>query len=413
MRLLIAALRKDVRLLWRDKFGLALWLSIPVVILGVMSLIFSGDGGSSSVKPRGTLLVADLDETFLSGLISSAFSRPPLGELFNVQSTPEPDGRARMARGDGSVLIVIPKGFQDRILLNLPVSLTLLTNPSQRILPGIAEQSLVMLSEATHYLHLIAGDQIRRLAAGERPSEAQLIANTLAINSLVTELAPYIDPLLLDVTKPEPAPAGKPAVPFNPVKFLFPGMLFMTVLFFARGSSDGLWDELQFGTLRRWQAAGAPLAIFLASRLLAFSLIAAIVAVLALAAGQILLGVKIAHWPAAVLWVVAGAALWHVLMVALQIAAGNQRGGEILTSFVIFPSMMLGGSMFPFAMMPASLATIGKATPLGWMVVRLDAILGGKAAPQALALWLAVLFSASALLFVFASWYLRRKNFNR
>jgi ABC-type multidrug transport system permease subunit len=100
-------------------------------------------------------------------------------------------------------------------------------------------------------------------------------------------------------------------------------------------------------------------------------------------------------------------------MVILQVAAGNQRAGEVLTSFVIFPSMMLGGSMFPFAMMPASLASIGKATPLGWMVDRFDNILGGKAAPQTFALWLAVLLCVSALLFAASSWSLRRKNFNR
>lgn len=411
MRAFASALRKDLRLLWRDKFGLALWLTIPVIILGAMSLIFGG--GGSNVKPRGELLVADLDDTLVSGLISSAFSRPPLGELFTVRNMPEPEGRARMARGDGSVLIIIPKGFQDRVLLNEPVTLTLLTNPSQRILPAIAEQSLVMLSEAVHYFHLVAGDQIRAFARRDRPTEAQLIADTIAVNRLVTELATYIDPLLLDIRKDAPAPAPQPAAALNPVKFLFPGMLFMTMLFFARGSSDGLWDELLFGTLRRWQATGSSLAVFLAARLLAFSIVAALVAVLALLAGRRLLGVEIDNWPAAILWVVAGAALWQTAMVILQMAAGNQRRGEILTSFVIFPSMMLGGSMFPFSMMPSSLASIGKATPLGWMVARFDLVLSGKAAAQDLSAWLAVLAVASTLLFIASARLLRRKNFNR
>jgi ABC-type multidrug transport system permease subunit len=190
-------------------------------------------------------------------------------------------------------------------------------------------------------------------------------------------------------------------------------MLFMTILFFARGSSDGLWDEVLYGTLRRWQAAGASLAAFLAARLIAFSLVATVVAVLGLSGGHLLLQVDVANWPAAILWVVAGAALWHVMMIILQTAAGNQRNGEILTSFVIFPSMMLGGSMFPFAMMPASLAAIGKATPLGWMVDRFDLILSGRATAQSLALWTAAIIGISAVLFLYSFWSLRRKNFNQ
>jgi ABC-type multidrug transport system permease subunit len=96
-------------------------------------------------------------------------------------------------------------------------------------------------------------------------------------------------------------------------------------------------------------------------------------------------------------------------MFELQILAGAEHRGEILTSAVLFPSMMIGGSMFGFAMMPESLARIGKATPLGWMVFRFDLILQGKASAGEVGLWFALMAAASALLFLFSGWHLRRR----
>ena len=96
-------------------------------------------------------------------------------------------------------------------------------------------------------------------------------------------------------------------------------------------------------------------------------------------------------------------------MLNFHILAGVESRGEILTSFVIFPSMMIGGAMFPFAMMPDSIAAIGKATPLGWMTFRFDTILRGQATAADVALWLAILAAVTLLLFGFTGWHLRRK----
>ena len=410
MQLIYSALRKDLRLLLRDPFALLLWLGIPVIILTVMNLAFGGSA-SSAPKPRGTLFLADHDDTLVSGMVGSAFSRGPLGELFTIEKIPEAEGRTRMAKGDGSALIVVPKGFQDRLLRNEPVALQLVTNPSQRILPAIAGESLQMLSEAVHYLHLVAGDQIRQFAdRSGAPTEAQVIASSVAINRTITELSRYIDPLLLDVDIRQQAPAPeKKQQPFNFAAFLFPGMLFMTVLFLARGASDTLWEELTRGTLRRYQATGSPITVFLLARLLAAIAVATVLATLGLLGARLALDLPIANWPAAVSFVLAGAAVWYLVMLNFHILAGVESRGEILTSFVIFPSMMIGGAMFPFAMMPDSIAAIGKATPLGWMTFRFDTILRGQASAADVALWLAILAAVTLLLFGFTGWHLRRK----
>jgi hypothetical protein len=405
MRLLIASLRKEARRSLRDPFALALWLGIPFSILFLMNLAFGGNS-SSGPRPQGVLLVADQDGTLLSGMVVSAFSQGPLGEMFKPEKANENDARARMARGEASALIILPEGFQAAVLDNRPAAVRLVKNPSQRILPAIAGETLTMLSEAVHYLHLVAGDEIRMVATGGTPSNEQVAKTSIAINTAIKQLSGYLDPPLLDLEmKAPPAKAAPP--PVNLLAMLFPGIVFMSLLFIGRGVSDDIWDELQQATLRRTQSAGLALPVFLAVKLMAAVSISLAVAVLALGAGAAFAGLKVANWPAAIGWMMAGGAVWYFIMLILQIIAGARNRGEILTSFVLFPSMMLGGSMFSFAMMPDFMARIGKATPLGWMVVRFDLILQGAATAADVWAWLAVMAAVCALLFASAAPALR------
>ncbi|HNY40808.1 MAG TPA: hypothetical protein PKJ41_10450, partial [Bryobacteraceae bacterium] len=112
MRLLIASFKKEALRVSRDPFAFALWLGIPFSILLLMNLAFGGRS-SSGPRPQGVILIADLDGTLLSGALNSAFSQGPLGDMFKPEKTTEADGRGRMAKGEASALIIVPKGFQD------------------------------------------------------------------------------------------------------------------------------------------------------------------------------------------------------------------------------------------------------------------------------------------------------------
>jgi ABC-type multidrug transport system permease subunit len=406
MRLLIASFTKEARRASRDPFALALWIGIPFSVLLLMNLAFGGRS-SSGPRPQGVVFVADQDETLLSGMVASAFSQGPLGEMFKPEKTSEADGRARMAKGEASALIILPKGLQAALLDNRPAAIRLVKNPSQRILPAIAGESLTMLSEAVHYLHLVAGDELRMVTGRTTsPTEAEVIRTSVAINAAVKRLGAYLDPLLLDIEIKEP-PKKPDEKPFNFFAALFPGIVFMSLLFIGRGVSDDIWDELQHGTLRRAQSAGLPLTLLLGGKLLATFSITLFIALFALIGGSVFAGVGVANWPAAVGWMMGGGAVWHLIMLILQILAGARNRGEILTSFVLFPSMMLGGSMFAFVMMPEFLARIGKLTPLGWMVVRFDAILQGTATASQVGWWFGVMTAATFILFALASRMLR------
>ncbi|MEJ2153076.1 MAG: hypothetical protein P8Y29_09040, partial [Gemmatimonadota bacterium] len=79
--------------------------------------------------------------------------------------------------------------------------------------------------------------------------------------------------------------------------------------------------------------------------------------------------------------------------------------GNILTGAAIFPLAMLGGSFFPFEVMPDWLASVGRYTPNGWALTRLNRVFAGELA--ALDLIRAIGFVA--LIIAFLTWLAMRR----
>jgi ABC-type multidrug transport system permease subunit len=107
--------------------------------------------------------------------------------------------------------------------------------------------------------------------------------------------------------------------------------------------------------------------------------------------GGLVLGVSLFHVPLsraplALVWTAfsGGAILCYFLM--LQMLASTARGAQFLSSMVVFPLMMIGGSFFPLEVMPAWMANIGRWTPNGMAVAHLKQILFGRIDPSSLAL---------------------------
>ena len=128
----------------------------------------------------------------------------------------------------------------------------------------------------------------------------------------------------------------------------------------------------------------------------------ALAVIVALVLGVTMFGVSIGRAPAALVWAAyAGGALFSYL-VLIQVFASTTRGGQFLSSMIVFPLMMIGGSFFPLEVMPPWMARIGRWTPNGIGVAQIKEILFGHpdaarlaiaaiaiGVPAALALWIA------------------------
>ena len=395
-----ASALKDLRRRLNDRMALVMWLGIPLVIGGLMSLAMGGGG----IRPRAKLLVADLDESFVSGALVGVARGGGQDGPIDVSLVDLEQGRERIGAGEGSGLLVIPEGFGAALFDQTPTELLLVTNPSQRILPGILREGLELLVEVVHYLQAVLGSEFSTLSAapsggGRFQADALIAAQSAAINSKLRGLETVLFPPVLEVEavvreEPEEEPAGGIGL------LLFPGILFMSLLFVAQGMSDDLWTEADAGTLRRSLATPHGLAAVLMGKLFAGSLVVVGVCALGLAVGAGVFELRPTRLLPALLWSSFSGAVFLPFFLLVQTLGSTKRAAGILASVLVFPLMMIGGSFFPFEAMPSWMANIGRSTPNGLALVQFRDVLSGTTELTALAsdAGVLLLFAAGCLL---------------
>ena len=405
MRFLVTCARKDLRRRLADPMALILWLSMPLLIGGLMSLIF---GGGSNTPLSIRVLLVDEDASLMGRLLSGAAGSGQASFL-DIEPVNRDDGYAQMNAGDASALVVLPSGFTDAVINERPTTITLVRNPSERILPAIVQTGAEMLVEALFYVQRTMGEPLRQIrtqtsGVDQFPTNTTVAAISGSINDRLRSASPLLFPPALALEFVSTGAAANPAEMNFGVLFL-PSMLFMAVLFISQGMADDVWSEKEDGTLRRAAVLPHSLATFLAGKLVAAGAIMVAVGAFVLAVLVWMGAATIARVPAALLWVIfAGTALYCFFLV-LQVLASSRRGAHALSNVVVFPMMMIGGAFFPFEAMPEWMRAIGAWTPNGLALVRFKEIVAGTATlpgvlGSALAIGLpaAVLFMLSARL---------------
>jgi ABC-2 type transport system permease protein len=355
---------KDLRRWRREPFTLVVWLAIPLVLAVLMNVVFGGGGNPA---PRGVLLVADEDNTFASKVVAGVFRRDPLDKMLVLESVRREEGRRLIDRGEASAFLVIPAGFAQAVNRGSPFRVRLFTNPSQTILPKVIEDSV-----------------------------------SIALDMIGTRRA--VGPAIgLDTTV---IPEKKRTKSF--AALFFPSMLCMAVWMVANALAGEIWKERALGALRRLAVMPVRMAGFLAGKLVSVALVFACVAGTGLVAVRWLGGVPVASLPAAILWLVLAGMAFYLLLLLVSMSASTPRGASMLGNLVMFPLALVGGCFFPFEIMPAWMAAVGRWTPTGWAVTQFSAILEGSAQTAGLAVALAGLVAASALAFLVTLARLRR-----
>jgi ABC-2 type transport system permease protein len=406
MRLILLCARKDLRRLLRDPIGLVTWIGIPLLIGLVMVALF----GRGEPKPQGLLLIADQDDTFVSSFLARAYTQGKLGEMITVSNVKLAEGRQRIGAGDGSALLIIPKGFTNALLRNEPIKLELVTNPSQAILPSMIEEVTAVLIDGAWYLHQFVGEDLLRFANRQgSPPDALIGEFSIKIRRLIDSFRRYVDPPAIEVASEviEQNPGGQG----NVAQLMFPSMMFMSVLFLAFGYSGDVWKEKMQGTLRRFAMTPGSARYFLAGKLAAVGVVYIVLAVVALLTGSLVLGMHLQSIGLVMLWIPATGGAIYLMMVILSTLASTPRAASVLTNIAVLLLGMIGGTFFPFEMMPDFLSRIGKLTPNGWALLRLKELLSGQADAASIAASFAAAIVVGTLLFVLASRRLRRGFF--
>jgi ABC-type multidrug transport system permease subunit len=399
MRFLSTCAMKDLRRRLADPVSLIIWLAIPLFIGGLMSLMFGGDAAT----PRARVLVVDEDASLMGRLLTGAAGSGQ-ADFLDIERVSRADGQARMDAGEASALIVLPAGFTEAVLNEQPTTMTLMRNPSQRILPAIVQTGAEMLVEALFYVQRAFAGPLRQMrsdTADQRglPPDRAVAALSTSINERMRGASAWLFPPAMTLEFAD-ASGGDDAPQMNIGALFLPSMLFMAVLFIAQGMADDLWREKEAGTLRRAAVLPHALTTFLGGKLAAAAVIMAAVAVVVL---LVLLWMGVAtlpRVPAAVIWVVFAGSALHCIFLVLQLLASSRRGANILSNVVVFPMMMIGGAFFPFEAMPAWMRAVGAWTPNGQALVQFKTILAGTASVTQLATAALAIGVPAAILFV-------------
>ena len=364
MSFALTSFKKDIARWRQDYMAVIIWLAIPLMIGGLITTLMGSD-----VKPHGTLLLVDEDQTFLSELIVSAYSAGELGELLSVEKTDFDEGFQRVNDGEASGLLVIPKGFAQAFLESEPVTLTLRTNPSQTILPGIITNVTEILLDAGFYAHQLFGDEIETFTSmTDNPSDAQVAAIAVAIQNKFESVAPKLYPPVIEIEIVEP-PQQEPR---PPLALLFmPGIILMAVVFSANGLAGDFWREREQGTLRRLVFTPARMSEFLVGKALAAAAIISFVGGFTLLLGFLYHGIAFARLPSSLAWIALSGIALFAWFGVLQMLFSNQKTASVFSMMLVFPLLMAGGSFFPLAVLPGWIAAIGRVAPNGFMADRL------------------------------------------
>jgi ABC-type multidrug transport system permease subunit len=373
---------KDLKRRLRDPAAFALWVGMPLALVTMISLAFGGFGGAET--PTAEIWVVDDDESTLSGILVTALSAGgDFGFPLIAREVESAEGRTLIDDGKGSALLIIPPDFGDDLLNERPTTLELVTNPTQYVLPQIVEESLRLLVDAVFYLQQTVGEPISRIVEAADTSDGFLDNSEVAeISVLINEAMMRMDSLLFPpVIDLEIVAAGQAgdsddaAAGPGFIEIFLPAMLFMALVFMALGISEDLWIEKRQGTLRRALATPNASAKFLAGKLLSATVLMGVIAFVSLIVARYLLGAQVQNLVQAGLWTTFAGAFFLVLVFPLQLYASSQRAGGVLSGLIMMPLLMLGGSFFPFEIMPEGFSRIGRFTPNGWALMQLNDIL--------------------------------------
>lgn len=374
MRFVFTTVRKELKRRLNDPGGLISAIMIPFAVGFLMASVMGGGG----VSIKAQLLVTDLDESFISQGILSALGQDQVAEMIALEKVALEEGDRRINDGDGSAHLVIPDGFGSAWLDREEIALQLTVNPSQSVSPRLIREMLDSLLEVGDYLHKVFGDELK-IISGSLDNDGLVGISTAEFSSDITEkvsgIADLVFPPVVEVTDVTPRPEGSS---FNAGLLLLPGILIMAAFFAANGQSSNFWTEKEKGTLGRWVASPNPFWAFWVAQWFTAMCLTAIVAAPIMVFGFLYFNISFEKYLSSLAWLALTGPVLFALLSLIQVLSPSKKAGGMISTLVMFPLLMVGGSFFPTEAMPDFISSIAQFTPNGRVLEPLKAYLVGE-----------------------------------
>ena len=361
MRTLVLLLQKDLRRAWRNPAGPLVFLAIPLVITGIIGLIFGPKSNQTNLG-KIRFAIVDEDNSALTRLLPGAFNQPEARDHLEPIFLNRADALKQVQAGALSAMLLIPEGFTRAYLTSTnPVNLELVKNPAESIHPAVLEELVgVLVTGLSEIQQHFGPELIQWQPALDGQVEPQRVFELIARagNQLQAANKVLFPPRVVFEKgsfreQLKTASAARPR--FNIFAFLLPGLASMFLLFLGENATRDLHRELEQRTLQRFQTMHPNLYLFVGSKLVYCLVFLLLSSAIMLGGGGLIFQIDWRH-PAAIVLLTAAYCIFVSGLVTLFPAlVGDARSAQVLGSTVAMVLGLAGGSLFPARQLPAFL----------------------------------------------------------
>ena len=386
MNAIVTLALKDLRLLSRDWFGLFWIFAFPLMFGLFFGAIFSGMGSSKASALRVALI--DEDQTDGSRAFADRLRQSP---ALKLEPADKQEAQKQVLAGKLVAYIVLKKGLGNAsaFAAGSDALVEVGIDPSRK-----AEKEMIrgVLLEASFAGMQDLFDKPEK-AAGQMTKLRRQVADAkdLPEDRRKTILKFYDDmEVFLKDVNAGAAPAGKGPRGFQPLQIdvkevtadnrgprsafeiTFPSSILWGIMGCVTTFAISLVVERIQGTLQRLRIAPVTRAQILAGKGLACFLASSAVAVVLLAIGRLVLGVRLED-PLQLLMAILATSLCFVGIMMLVSTLGQTEAAVAGAGWgILMPLAMIGGAMVPLFVMPEWMQNLASISPIKWGILALE-----------------------------------------
>jgi ABC-type multidrug transport system permease subunit len=226
------------------------------------------------------------------------------------------------------------------------------------------------MADGGHYIQLLFANELKQfndLLAGKEVSDLQMAAMSVQIKNTIEGLEEQLFPPQIKAVKHQ-AEVKQKGSQKSFMLYMFPGILFMSLLFSSQGLAQEFWNDKTQGIVSRLLSSPSGLTQYLNGKIIGSVFVYILIALVIGLMGLILLKLPLAKIIVIIGWLILSGLVLFSLMLFICLLMPNKKAASVVTSAMVFPMMMLGGSFFPFDAMPKWMASIGQYLPNGFLL---------------------------------------------
>ncbi len=353
----------DYKRRWNKPILILLYIFTPVIITLIMWIAFGGGSGDSGFSPLKLAIVNNDKGGVISDFFVNAFSNDNARDKIKAFVVKEPEAMKLINRRKVSGVMIIPKNFSKNILEMKKTEIKLIKNPTEMIYPMIAETGLNIIKDGTNYLLTIFKDEITIIRTSiEKKEKMDNTTFTTLYNKIGDKIKKIIPLFKEQKIEVKDVKEEKKKIPM--AVFYFTGMAFFFLFFISNAVLNDMVKERNSFIIKRLFLSELKKSEYFFARILSVILFMFTIELVLAITGRLLFHIT----TNSILWLLItlflSAIILSLLSAVIMGLSNNERQVHNIGMIFVFLFAMLGGSLIPVSVLPASIRKFSVISPL-------------------------------------------------